>query len=875
MITKCQPVVSGAKKTKMVNGLRRMLCLTALLVLFVTGASAYDLWVGGVQVKSSNESNITCDNIKCYDANVNGGKPKVYYSSASNTLFLYNTKIERTGKDHHAIENKGLAGLRIVLYGSNRLKATESSSVRLDVETSITTTWTGYDMGTTYIVGGSEDAIYAGKDSDGNSPTITIYDANLYIESSSSCFDTSCSPTLNIRNSSVSATCTKNKSGDCYALYDFMSLTIYNSTVTLKGYSQAIKNLTSLTLAAGIYIDSPSDAYFSSSSKTVVTSSGSAANPVVFMRGISIDAANFPDTNFRNWVLAQSYGKDGALTPSEIQNTTTMSPTGQNIADLTGIELFTELTYLDCSQNSLTSLNVSENTKLQTLQCYNNQLSYIDLSQNKSLTDVYCYGNKINGFATMNFVSNLPSTTGANLYFCNNEAITGNAMTFDEVKAARKKGWMVLEKKSGTNWIDYFLANGAIAIDEMNFPDFIFRSWLRKYCDEDGYGYLFPDVIKTTTEIDVSSMGIANMKGIEYFTALKKLDCSFNYSLTSLDVSKNTALTYLDCSHNNLSTLDVSKNTALEELMCNANELTSIDVSNNTGLSSLICGGNLLSTLDISENSELKKLRCSSNQLASIDVSFNTRLTELICDDNLLTTLDISENTELEKLRCSSNQLTTLDVSSCKKLIELYCYDNRIRGAGMTELVNSLCDRSGSSPGELRICDRIFEENIITTVQAKTAKNKNWSVLQYNGPDWLDYKGETPNGDVNDDGKVDEADVDAIVSYLQDESPEGFNEAAADVNEDGVVDPKDALLIGEMAGVPVGIVSMDNGKWKMEKGEMINDSWYDLQGRKIKHQTSKFLRPSGSKRPSAERKLQTSKLPKGVNIVGGKKVMVK
>ena len=865
MIAKCLPVVSGANETKQVSGLRRMLCLTALLVVFVTGARAYDLWVGGVQVKSSNESDILGDNIKCYDANVNGGKPKVYYSSASNTLFLYNTKIERTGKDHHAIENKGLPGLRIVLYGSNRLKATESSSVRLDVETSITTTWTGYDMGTTYIVGGSEDAIYAGKDSDGNSPTITIYDANLYIESSSSCFDTSCSPTLNIRNSSVSATCTNNKSGDCYALYDFMSLTIYNSTVTLKGYSQAIKNLTSLTLAAGIYIDSPSDAYFSSSSKTVVTSSGSAANPVVFMRGISIDTANFPDTNFRNWVLAQSYGKDGALTPSEIQNTTTMSPTGQNIADLTGIELFTELTYLDCSQNSLTSLNVSENTKLQTLQCYNNQLPYIDLSQNKSLTDVYCYGNKINGFATMNFVSNLPSTTGANLYFCNNEAITGNAITFDEVKTARKKGWMVLEKKSGTNWIDYFLANGAIAIDEMNFPDRTFRNWVSNMYDEDGYGYLFPEVIETVTQIDIQSRKITSIKGIEHFTALRKLDCSVN-SLTSLDVSKNTALQKLICNANSLTSLDVSKNTALTYLNCKDNKLTTLDVSKNTALTDLLCSYNKLTTLDVSNNTKLNDLGCGHNLLSTLDVSKNTELTELGFGNNSISSIDISENTKLEYLYCSSNQLTTLDVSRCKKLIELDCFRNRIRGAGMTELVNSLCNRSGSLKGKLLVCGNAAEGNMMTTVQVKAVKDKNWYVLQHDGSNWVDYEGETPNGDVNDDGKIDEADVDAIVSHLQGESPEGFNEAAADVNEDGVVDSKDALLIGEMAGVPVGI---GDALRLNDKGKMINDSWYDLQGRKIKPQTSNL------KSQTSTLKSQASKLPKGVNIVGGKKVVIK
>jgi trimeric autotransporter adhesin len=47
----------------------------------------------------------------------------------------------------------------------------------------------------------------------------------------------------------------------------------------------------------------------------------------------------------------------------------------QNIADLTGIEAFTALTYLSCGYNQLTSLNVSQNTALTYLECWYNQLT--------------------------------------------------------------------------------------------------------------------------------------------------------------------------------------------------------------------------------------------------------------------------------------------------------------------------------------------------------------------------------------------------------------------------------------------------------------------------------------------------------------------
>ena len=130
-----------------------------------------------------------------------------------------------------------------------------------------------------------------------------------------------------------------------------------------------------------------------------------------------------------------------------------------------------------------------------------------------------------------------------------------------------------------------------------------------------------------------NEMDISNLKGIEAFTALTKLYCSWN-QLTSLDVSKNTALTKLDCGNNKLTSLDVSKNTALIYLWCGGHQLTSLDVSKNTALTELYCGTNQLTSLNVSKNTALTTLRCFSNQLTSLDLSKNTSLTDLICAFN-------------------------------------------------------------------------------------------------------------------------------------------------------------------------------------------------------------------------------------------------
>ena len=69
---------------------------------------------------------------------------------------------------------------------------------------------------------------------------------------------------------------------------------------------------------------------------------------------IAINEENFPDANFRNWLLAQSYGSDGKLSLVERWTRYTLDVREQNIANLKGIEFFTELRKLYCYDNQIT-----------------------------------------------------------------------------------------------------------------------------------------------------------------------------------------------------------------------------------------------------------------------------------------------------------------------------------------------------------------------------------------------------------------------------------------------------------------------------------------------------------------------------------------
>lgn len=94
-----------------------------------------------------------------------------------------------------------------------------------------------------------------------------------------------------------------------------------------------------------------------------------------------------PDNNFEQALIDLGYDDvlDNYVNTSAIDTIIELHITNQLISDLTGIENFLQLTYLDCRYNSLTSLDVSNNFNLENLFCNNNQITDIDLTNNDSL----------------------------------------------------------------------------------------------------------------------------------------------------------------------------------------------------------------------------------------------------------------------------------------------------------------------------------------------------------------------------------------------------------------------------------------------------------------------------------------------------------
>ena len=222
--------------------------------------------------------------------------------------------------------------------------------------------------------------------------------------------------------------------------------------------------------------------------------------PLMASAQVEINEANFPDETFRSWLYEQDYGKDGVLTEAEINAITAIDVSWNTISDLKGIEHFTALTFLDCSGNQLTALDVSKNTALEKLDCSKNLLTALDVSKNTALTFLDCSKNSLTAL-------DVSKNTALTYLDC-----SGNRLTALDVS-----------KNTALTFLDCS-QNPLTALDVSKNTALI-----TLYC----YSNQF-------TALDVSNN-----------TALTALSCR-NNQLTALDVSKNTVLTGLYCYNNQI-----------------------------------------------------------------------------------------------------------------------------------------------------------------------------------------------------------------------------------------------------------------------------------------------------------------------------------
>lgn len=128
-----------------------------------------------------------------------------------------------------------------------------------------------------------------------------------------------------------------------------------------------------------------------------------------------------PDVNFKTYLLNQSNintNGDGEIQISEAASFSgRMECYALGIIDLTGIEKFTALTDLVCSNNLLTSIDITQNINLRYLYCNNNQLTTLDITQNTALEIIYCGNNQLTSL-------DLSQNVNLSDLYCNNNQLT-------------------------------------------------------------------------------------------------------------------------------------------------------------------------------------------------------------------------------------------------------------------------------------------------------------------------------------------------------------------------------------------------------------------------------------------------------------------
>jgi Leucine-rich repeat (LRR) protein len=149
---------------------------------------------------------------------------------------------------------------------------------------------------------------------------------------------------------------------------------------------------------------------------------------------------NIPDANFKAKLLQASpdnyiastqtpidtwvptYSKidtnnDGEIQVSEALAIQWLAVDQSNITNLTGIEGFTNLLYLSCNSNQITSLNVSGLTYLYDLDCSDNLLPSLDVSGLTNLQRLYCSNNQLPSI-------DVSGLTNLQWLFCYNNQLT-------------------------------------------------------------------------------------------------------------------------------------------------------------------------------------------------------------------------------------------------------------------------------------------------------------------------------------------------------------------------------------------------------------------------------------------------------------------
>lgn len=345
----------------------------------------------------------------------------------------------------------------------------------------------------------------------------------------------------------------------------------------------------------------------------------------------------FPDQNFRALINEYDTDSDGYLSSDEIAEITEINAKELNIKSVKGVEYLTNLEIFRCSDNELSTIDVSHNTKLKKLYVANNDLSTIDVSMLKDLTLLRVNGNNLTSLDLSKntklervFTENNEIDT---LDFSHNPKVielieTGHFYYWKDNKDDSLSHYCFVNQTEDAYPLSYSPSTTIVGyediypsmttnIDSKSFPDQAFRDYILTNVDKDHDNYLSVEESKSVRLMDLNRMGITSLKGIERFPTLLTLYCSYN-EIDELDLKMNTHIGKLECADNGMDKLTFAWNCKLLFLDCSYNYLRELDLTNPRSLNKLNCSSNYLTTLDVTDNKVLSTIVATDNGLNEI-----------------------------------------------------------------------------------------------------------------------------------------------------------------------------------------------------------------------------------------------------------------
>lgn len=248
---------------------------------------------------------------------------------------------------------------------------------------------------------------------------------------------------------------------------------------------------------------------------------------------IKINSIKFPDKTFRNYILDNIDTNDNKiLDQSEIDSTTSISISNNELRNVEGIQYFKSLTSLSIESDAIRNMFYIDNsTSLKTLKLSGKYMNHIDVRKMADLESLTIIGSESIEGININENKNLKQIS------------IHNCKKFKNLSTKDPSGITYLQ-------LSY---TGIVDFDHNE---------------------------NTTSTFDFSG-----------FTNLKTLELNGSTNIKAIDISKCTKLEYLDICNTNLTSLDLSNNKALRGIFMYNSGITELDITNLYNIKWLIDNG--------------------------------------------------------------------------------------------------------------------------------------------------------------------------------------------------------------------------------------------------------------------------------------------